>query len=74
MAGPSLRRDADPVLDAQAAAQLCSIVTCHALIGGNKRLGWVSLRRTRADPREADIRPFNGRSGRSEPPARHRRR
>lgn len=36
--------DAYPTLDAKAAALLHSIVTGHALIDGNKRLGWVCLR------------------------------
>jgi death-on-curing protein len=36
--------DAYPSLDAKAAALLHSIVTGHALIDGNKRLGWVSVR------------------------------
>ncbi len=36
--------DAYPDLDAKAAALLHSIVTGHALIDGNKRLGWVSAR------------------------------
>ena len=36
--------DAYPDLDAKAAALLHSIVTGHALIDGNKRLGWVSVR------------------------------
>jgi death-on-curing protein len=36
--------DAYPGLDAKAAALLHSIVTGHALIDGNKRLGWVSVR------------------------------
>ena len=36
--------DAYPDLDAKAAALLHSIVTSHALVDGNKRLGWVSLR------------------------------
>ena len=37
-------KDAYPDLDAKAAALLHSIVTGHALIDGNKRLGWVSVR------------------------------
>jgi len=36
--------DAYPGLHAKAAALLHSIVTGHALIDGNKRLGWVSVR------------------------------
>ena len=36
--------DAYPSLHAKAAALLHSIVTGHALIDGNKRLGWVSVR------------------------------
>lgn len=36
--------DAYPDLDAKAAALLHSIVTGHALVDGNKRLGWVALR------------------------------
>lgn len=36
--------DAYPELHAKAAALLHSIVTGHALIDGNKRLGWVSVR------------------------------
>ena len=36
--------DAYPDLHAKAAALLHSIVTGHALIDGNKRLGWVSGR------------------------------
>ena len=36
--------DAYPDLDAKAAALLHSIVTGHALIDGNKRLGWVGVR------------------------------
>ena len=36
--------DAYQDLDAKAAALLHSIVTGHALIDGNKRLGWVSVR------------------------------
>lgn len=36
--------DAYPTLDAKAAALLHSIVTGHALIDGNKRLGWVGVR------------------------------
>lgn len=36
--------DAYPSLDAKAAALLHSVVTGHALIDGNKRLGWVSVR------------------------------
>ena len=36
--------DAYPDLDTKAAAPLHSIVTGHALIDGNKRLGWVSVR------------------------------
>ena len=36
--------DAYPGLDAKAAALLHSIVTGHALIDGNKRLGWVAVR------------------------------
>lgn len=36
--------DAYPDLDTKAAALLHSIVTSHALIDGNKRLGWVSVR------------------------------
>jgi death-on-curing protein len=36
--------DAYPDLDAKAAALLHSIVTGHALVDGNKRLGWVAVR------------------------------
>jgi death-on-curing protein len=36
--------DAYPDVHAKAAALLQSIVTGHALIDGNKRLGWVSAR------------------------------
>ena len=36
--------DAYPDLDAKAAALLHSIVTGHALIDDNKRLGWVGVR------------------------------
>lgn len=36
--------DAYPDLDTKAAALLHSIVTGHALVDGNKRLGWVSVR------------------------------
>jgi death-on-curing protein len=36
--------DAYPDLHAKAAALLHSIVTGHALMDGNKRLGWVSVR------------------------------
>ncbi|CAN5661077.1 type II toxin-antitoxin system death-on-curing family toxin [soil metagenome] len=36
--------DAYPDLHAKAAALLHSIVTGHALIDGNKRLGWVGVR------------------------------
>ncbi len=36
--------DAYPNLDEKAAALLHSIVTGHALIDGNKRLGWVAVR------------------------------
>ncbi len=36
--------DAYPDLDAKGAALLHSIVTGHALIDGNKRLGWVAVR------------------------------
>ena len=36
--------DAYPDLDAKAAALLHSIVTGHALVDGNERLGWVSVR------------------------------
>lgn len=36
--------DAYPDLHAKAAALLHSIVTGHALVDGNKRLGWVSTR------------------------------
>lgn len=36
--------DAYPDLDAKAAALLHSLVTGHALVDGNKRLGWVSVR------------------------------
>ena len=36
--------EAYPDLDAKAAALLHSIVTGHALVDGNKRLGWVSVR------------------------------
>ena len=36
--------DAYPTLEAKAAALLHSIVTGHALVDGNKRLGWVACR------------------------------
>lgn len=36
--------DAYPSLDAKAAALIHSIVTGHALVDGNKRLGWVGVR------------------------------
>lgn len=36
--------EAYPDLDAKAAALIHSIVTGHALVDGNKRLGWVSVR------------------------------
>ena len=36
--------DAYPDLESKAAALLHSIVTGHALIDGNKRLGWVAVR------------------------------
>lgn len=36
--------EAYPDLDSKAAALLHSVVTGHALIDGNKRLGWVSVR------------------------------
>jgi death-on-curing protein len=36
--------DAYPDLDAKAAALLHSIVAGHALLDGNKRLGWVAAR------------------------------
>lgn len=36
--------DAYPDLDTKAAALLHSIVTGHALVDGNKRLGWVAVR------------------------------
>jgi death-on-curing protein len=36
--------DAYPDLDTKAAALLHSIVTGHALVDGNKRLGWVGVR------------------------------
>ena len=36
--------DAYPDLDGKAAALLHSIVTGHALVDGNKRLGWVAVR------------------------------
>jgi death-on-curing protein len=36
--------DAYPDLDTKAAALLHSIVTGHALVDGNKRVGWVALR------------------------------
>ena len=36
--------DAYPDLDMKSAALLHSIVTGHALVDGNKRLGWVSVR------------------------------
>jgi death-on-curing protein len=36
--------DAYPELHTKAAALLHSIVTGHALVDGNKRLGWVSVR------------------------------
>ena len=36
--------DAYPDLHGKAAALLHSVVTGHALVDGNKRLGWVSVR------------------------------
>ena len=36
--------EAYPGLDRKAAALLHSIVTSHALVDGNKRLGWVAVR------------------------------
>jgi death-on-curing protein len=36
--------DAYPDLDSKGAALLHSIVTGHALVDGNKRLGWVAVR------------------------------
>jgi death-on-curing family protein len=36
--------DAYPDLHAKAAALLLSLVSGHALVDGNKRLGWVSVR------------------------------
>jgi death-on-curing protein len=36
--------DAYPDLEGKAAALLHSIVTGHALVDGNKRLGWVAMR------------------------------
>lgn len=36
--------DAYPDIDTKAAALLHSIVTGHALVDGNKRLGWVAVR------------------------------
>jgi death-on-curing protein len=36
--------EAYPDLDSKAAALLHSIVTGHALVDGNKRLGWVAMR------------------------------
>lgn len=36
--------EAYPTLDAKAAALLQSIVAGHALVDGNKRLGWVAVR------------------------------
>jgi death-on-curing protein len=36
--------DAYPSLDEKAAAILHSLVTGHALVDGNKRLGWVAVR------------------------------
>jgi death-on-curing protein len=36
--------EAYPDLDSKAAALLHSIVTGHALVDGNKRLGWVAVR------------------------------
>ena len=38
-----LGRDAYPDLDAKAAVLLESIVRNHALVDGNKRLGWLAL-------------------------------
>ena len=37
-------QEAYPDLDSKAAALLHSVVTGHALIDGNKRLGWVAVR------------------------------
>jgi death-on-curing protein len=36
--------DVYPTLDLKAAALLTSVVSNHALIDGNKRLGWVAVR------------------------------
>ncbi|MGL5858344.1 MAG: type II toxin-antitoxin system death-on-curing family toxin [Angustibacter sp.] len=36
--------DAYPTLELKAAALLCSLVANHALVDGNKRLGWVCTR------------------------------
>jgi death on curing protein len=36
--------DAYPTLDTKAAALLHSLVAGHALVDGNKRLGWVAVR------------------------------
>lgn len=36
--------DAYPTIEAKAAALLHSLVTGHALVDGNKRLGWVACR------------------------------
>lgn len=37
-------QDAYPALETKAAALLHSLVTGHALVDGNKRLGWVAMR------------------------------
>ena len=37
-------RDAYPTLDLKAAALLQGLVANHALVDGNKRLGWVAVR------------------------------
>ena len=37
-------QDAYPTLDLKAAAMLQSLLSNHALVDGNKRLGWVAMR------------------------------
>ena len=43
-AATAFGEEAYPTLDEKAAAVLQSIVAGHALVDGNKRLGWIALR------------------------------
>ena len=43
-AATAFGEEAYPTLDEKAAALLQSIVAGHALVDGNKRLGWIALR------------------------------